>query len=88
VKARGRGRAGRSAAEAAKASRATVRLPAAWIDCPACGDEIRAALKPVPGVQAVAVNAAAREVAVTFDASRLDAAAIRARLDTVALRHR
>ena len=68
--------------------RTTVTFPVATLDCTACGGNLRAALRVLPGVLAVAPNVGAREVAVTFDSLRLTTAAIRARLDALGLGHR
>jgi Cd2+/Zn2+-exporting ATPase len=72
--------------DSAPLPRATARFAAPDIDCPSCAAGIRSGLKVLPGIQAVAVNVAGREVAVTFDPRQLDAPAIRARLEAIGFR--
>jgi copper chaperone CopZ len=76
---------GAGAGTAGRPSRVTVRFPVARLDCTECGGNLRAAMRTVPGVQAVAPNVSAQEVAVTFDPGRISPAAVRARLDALGL---
>ena len=69
----------------APVSRVTERFPVEGLDCQDCGDGARAALRRLPGVQAVAVNVGAQEIAVTFDPGRVDGPAIRAQLASAGL---
>ena len=62
-------------------ARATERIPVVGLDCAACGNDLRAALRRLLGVQAVAVNVGAQEVAVTYDPARTSVPAIRAHLE-------
>ncbi|MGH2355544.1 MAG: heavy-metal-associated domain-containing protein [Chloroflexota bacterium] len=86
MKARRSGAAGRRGGTGVEAiQRATERFPVDGLDCAECGRGVRSALKDLPGVQAVAVNVAGQEIAVTFDPARLGPPAIRARLEGLGL---
>ena len=65
------------------APRVTERVPVSGLDCSACGGDLRAALRQLPGVQAVAVNVSGQEIAVTFDPSRVSLPAIRAHMEGI-----
>jgi copper chaperone CopZ len=66
-------------------ARATHRFPVDGLDCSACGADLRAGLRQVPGIQAIAVNLPAREIAVTYDPGRVDTETIRLRLEALGL---
>ena len=65
--------------------RTTERIAVNGLDCAACGAEMRAAVRQLPGVQAVAVNVGTQEIAVTFDPTRLTVPAIRAHMEKVGI---
>jgi copper chaperone CopZ len=65
--------------------RTTERFSVEALDCSACGADLRVSLRELRGIQAVAVNVPAREIAVTFDPSRVDPDAIRLKLDSLGL---
>jgi copper chaperone CopZ len=66
-------------------ARVTERIPVTGLDCADCGADMRAAVRQLPGVQAVAVNVGAQEIAVTYDPTRTSASAIRAHMQTVGI---
>jgi copper chaperone CopZ len=66
-------------------ARTTERIPVTGLDCADCGADMRAAVRQLPGVQAVAVNVGSQEIAVTFDPTRTDVPAIRAHMATVGI---
>lgn len=78
-------RSERHGKQATTPDRVTVRFSVSELDCEACGGNLRVAMRPVPGVLAVAPNPRSREVAVTFDPQRTTADAIRAQLDALGL---
>lgn len=80
----GAGSSGVSAAGAAS-QRITVRFPVAGLDCTGCGGNLRTAMRRLPGVQAVAPNVPAQEVAVTFDPDRISPTAIQSHLAALGL---
>ena len=73
------------AATMAQMTRATERIPVAGLDCADCGADMRVAVRRLPGVQAVAVNVGAQEIAVTYDPTRTNVSAIRAHMATVGI---
>ena len=70
----------RQSAAAAQA-RITQRFPVEGLDCGECGTNIRTGLRQLAGVQAINVNVAAQEIAVTFDPNRVQPDAIRVQLE-------
>ncbi len=72
-------------AAGAPSQRITVRFPVAGLDCTACGGNLRTAMRRLPGVQAVAPNVPAQEVAVTFDPDRISSTAIHDHLAALGL---
>jgi Heavy-metal-associated domain len=78
----------KAAPAGAQSGRTTTRFPVARLDCTECGGNLRAAMRLLPGVLAVAPNVSAQEVAVTYDPRRLTPDAIRVRLDAIGLGHR
>jgi copper chaperone CopZ len=65
--------------------RTTHRFPVDTLDCSACGADLRMSLRELRGIQAVSVNIPAREIAVTFDPTRVQPDAIRFKLDSLGL---
>ena len=65
--------------------RTTQRFPVEGLDCSACGADLRTSLRELSGVQAVNVNVPGKEIAVTYDPTRLDQDAIRVKLETLGL---
>ncbi|HEV2124773.1 MAG TPA: cation transporter [Chloroflexota bacterium] len=63
----------------------TERFPVENLDCSSCGSNLRTAVRSLTGVLAVAPNVTAREVAVTFDPSRVSSDAIKAHLNALGL---
>ena len=72
-------------AAGAPSQRITVRFPVAGLDCTGCGGNLRTAMRRLPGVQAVAPNVPAQEVAVTFDPDRISPGAIQSHLAALGL---
>lgn len=72
-------------AAGAPSQRITVRFPVAGLDCAGCGGNLRTAMRRLPGVQAVAPNVPAQEVAVTFDPDRISPTAIQDHLAALGL---
>ena len=66
-------------------SRLTERFPVEGLDCASCGADLRTNLRQLPGVQAINVNLAASEIAVTFDPTRVDQTTIKQKLQTLGL---
>ena len=66
-------------------SRTTTRFPVEGLDCASCGAELRTNLRTLPGVQAINVNIAASEIAVTFDPTRVDPPTIKTKLESLGL---
>ncbi len=68
-------------AAAASLPRTTERFQVEGLDCGECGTNIRTGLRQLAGVQAINVNVAAQEIAVTFDPNRVQPDAIRVQLE-------
>ena len=66
-------------------ARVTEHIPVNGLDCADCGADMRAAVRQLPGVQAVAVNVVSQEIAVTYDPNRTSVPAIRAHMETVGI---
>jgi copper chaperone CopZ len=65
--------------------RTTHRFPVEGLDCSACGADLRTSLRQLAGIQAVNVNVPGKEIAVTYDPSRVDQDAIKVKLETLGL---
>ena len=72
-------------APAATLSRTTSRFPVEGLDCASCGAELRTNLRTLPGIQAVNVNIAASEIAVTFDPTQVDPPTLKTTLESLGL---
>jgi len=66
-------------------ARATHRFPVEGLDCGECGATVRDGLRQLPGVQAINVNAAGQEIAVTFDPTRVNQSVIRTKLESLGI---
>jgi Cu+-exporting ATPase len=70
---------------AQSSGRITEHIAVSGLDCADCGADMRAAVRQLAGVQAVAVNVNAQQISVTFDPTRTNVPAIRAHLETVGI---